>query len=140
MADETRGHLVFSCSGGLYGVPAAAAAEVVNLPLLTAVPGAPRHLMGVFAHRGEIIPVVDLSVMVGNGLGSYRRAVLLRHSGSAVAFAATKVVGVLAVAGALDVLGDAGVLLHLRGVARCSAGALCVLDVGGLVTYLMNPR
>lgn len=127
---------MFSCSGSLYGLPAEAAAEVVNLPGLTGVPGAPRHLMGVFAHRGEVIPVIDLSLLVGGSAGSYRRAVLVRLPRGSLALASTRVHGVVPVAGALQRLGESGVQASLLGPATCPAGDVVVIDVEGLFELL----
>jgi hypothetical protein len=79
MADGPKGHLVFACGGGLYAVPADRASEVVNLPPLTRVPGAGPHLLGVFAHRGEVLPVIDLSRLVGKPVEEeFKRVVVVR--------------------------------------------------------------
>ncbi|MGZ3458002.1 MAG: chemotaxis protein CheW, partial [Archangium sp.] len=76
---ETRqSYLVFACGSSWYAVPAECAAEVVSFPELTRVPGAPGYLLGVFAHRGEVIPVVDISMLVSGESEPTRRAVLVR--------------------------------------------------------------
>src|SRR5438552_13555775 len=135
MSDAQRGHLVFACGDSLYAVPAERAAEVVSLPQLTRVPGAPPHLLGVFAHRGEVIPVVDLAVLVGTQAESTQRAVLLRlHKGS-LALTANKVAGVSAVTGKLDPLGGSGVRMHLRGPARTARSEVAVIDPEGLFDF-----
>jgi len=139
MAEAPRGHLVFACGESLYGVPSERAAEVVNLPALTRVPGAPAHLLGVFAHRGEVIPVVDLTRLTGlKSEGSYRRAVLIRSDKGAVALTATRVSGVASLTGSFERLGDTGVQAHLRGPARAPAGEVAVIDTEGLVDFLVQ--
>lgn len=139
MAEAPRGHLVFACGESLYGVPSERAAEVVNLPALTRVPGAPAHLLGVFAHRGEVIPVVDLARLTGaKSEASYRRAVLIRSEKGAVALTATRVSGVAALTGTFERLGDTGVQAHLRGPARAPAGEVAVIDTEGLVDFLVQ--
>lgn len=118
-------------------MPAETAAEVVTLPALTRVPGAPAHLVGVFAHRGEVLPVVDLSRLTGRPLDeALRRAVVVRAQGGAVALSATKVLGVSALEGALERLGETGLLAHLRGPAKAPAGEVAVLEPGGFFDFL----
>jgi purine-binding chemotaxis protein CheW len=134
---SAHGHLVFACGSSLYAVPSDTAAEVVNLPALTRVPGAPAHLLGVFAHRGEVLPVVDVARLLGRGAEeAFRRAVLVRAPRGAVALTASKVLGVSALEGSLEPLGDAGVLQHLRGPARAPAGEVAVIDTAAFVDFL----
>src|SRR3954469_6682553 len=117
MADS-RGHLVFACGESLYAVPADRAQEVVSLPVLTRVPGAPSHLLGVFAHRGEVIPVIDLGALTGVAHeGKLRRAVLVRVSRGGLALTATRVAGVSVLQGSFDPLGTNGIQAHLKGPA-----------------------
>src|SRR6478672_12433374 len=101
-------HLVFSCGTSWYAVPADRAAEVVSVPELTRVPGAPAHLLGVFAHRGEVIPVVDLAQLTGATAEQTRRAVLLRLPRGVLALTASRVAGVSALSGKMDALGSSG--------------------------------
>ena len=138
MAEANRGgHLVFACGSSLYALPAERAAEVVSLPSLTRVPGAPAHLLGVFAHRGEVVPVVDLSLLTGGkGEAGYRRAVLMRVARGALAFTASRVAGVSALAGGDALLGAEGVHQHLRGPAKTAAGDAAVIEPEGLFDYL----
>ncbi|MCC6336099.1 MAG: chemotaxis protein CheW [Myxococcales bacterium] len=137
MAELHRGHLVFSCGASLYAVPAETAAEVVTLPLLTRVPGAPVHLVGVFAHRGEVLPVVDLARLAGKPLDeAFKRAVLVRGASGAVALTATRVLGVSQLEGKQDRLGDSGLSAHLRGPARGPAGEVAVIDPEGFFDFL----
>src|SRR5512140_868948 len=99
MSELRQSHLVFACGSSWYAVPAEAAAEVVGFPELTRVPGAPAHLLGVFAHRGEVIPVVDMAVLVGGTPEKTQRAVLLRLAKGSLALTANKVAGVATVTG-----------------------------------------
>jgi len=57
---------------GRYAFLAPLVTEVVRLGPLTRLPAAPTFLPGVFTHRGEILPVLDLSELL------LRRAVSLR--------------------------------------------------------------
>ena len=134
---ESHGHLVFAVADRLYAVPADTASEVVTVASLTRVPGAPAHLLGVFAHRGEVLPVVDLTRLVGTPMeGAFRRAVLLRTPKGAVALTATKVLGVATLEGSFDPLGESGGQQHLRGPARAPAGEVAVIDTQTFVDFL----
>lgn len=134
---SAHGHLVFACGSSLYAVPSETAAEVVNLPALTRVPGAPGHVLGVFAHRGEVLPVVDVARLLGRGTDeTYKRAVLVRAPRGAVALTASRVLGVSALEGGLERLGDGGVLQHLRGPARAPAGEVAIIDAAAFVEFL----
>lgn len=137
VAETPRGHLVFACGSSLYAVPSEAASEVVNVPSLTRVPGAPAHLLGVFAHRGEVLPVVDLSRLVGTPVEeTFKRAVLVRVPRGVVALTATKVLGVATLQGRLDRLGDSGIQMHLRGPAQAPAGEVAVIETDGFLEHL----
>lgn len=132
-----REHLVFTCGASRYAVPADTAAEVVTLPPLTRVPGAPVHLLGVFAHRGELLPVVDLSRLAGRPADERcKRAVLVRGTGGAVALTATKVQGISQLEGPQERLGDSGLQAHLRGPARAPTGEVAVIDLDGFFDFL----
>ncbi|HLL54068.1 MAG TPA: chemotaxis protein CheW [Myxococcaceae bacterium] len=136
MSEPRQSHLVFACGTSWYAVPADRAAEVVSLPELTRVPGAPPHLLGVFAHRGEVIPVVDLATLVGGTPEAAVRAVLLRLGKGSLALTATKVAGVSLVSGKLDPLGTSGVRVHLKGPARSQRSDVAVIDPEGLFEFL----
>ncbi|HYO72552.1 MAG TPA: chemotaxis protein CheW [Archangium sp.] len=134
---ETRqSYLVFACGSSWYAVPAECAAEVVSFPELTRVPGAPGHLLGVFAHRGEVIPVVDMSMLVSGESEPTRRAVLVRLTRGTLALTASRVAGVSQVDGRLEPLGASGVHLHLRGPARSAQRDVAVIDPEGLFDHL----
>jgi purine-binding chemotaxis protein CheW len=134
--EARQSYLVFSYGSSWYAVPAECAAEVVSFPELTRVPGAPRHLLGVFAHRGEVIPVVDMGLLVTGESESTRRAVLVRMARGSLALTASRVAGVSQVSGRLDPLGTSGVHLHLRGPARTPQRDVAVIDLEGLFDHL----
>src|SRR3954469_20247620 len=119
MSEQRQSHLVFACGQSWYAIPADAASEVVSFPELTRVPGAPPHLLGVFAHRGEVIPVIDIALLVGNkGEPQLKRAVLVRVPRGSLALTASRVAGVSVLTGELTPLGTTGVQAHLRGPAK----------------------
>src|SRR5512135_801188 len=53
--------------GGRYAFEAPLVTEVVRLGPLTRLPAAPAFLPGVFTHRGEVLPVLDIGQLVGQG-------------------------------------------------------------------------
>lgn len=136
MADA-RGHLVFACGNSLYALPADRAQEVVSLPAMTRVPGAPLHLLGVFAHRGEVVPVVDLARLTGsNAEITWKRAVLVRVPRGCVALTASRVAGGSVLTGDPQRLGDSGVQAHLSGPAQAPVGDVAVIEPEGLFEFL----
>jgi len=139
MADAPKGHLVFACGTSLYAVPSETAAEVVNLPALTRVPGSPPHLLGVFAHRGEVLPVIDLAQLTGvKTEGAPKRAVVVRVAKGVMALTATRVNGVASLTGLFERLGETGVQAHLRGPATAPSGSVAVIDPEGLIEFLSH--
>ena len=137
VSDAQRGHLVFACGESLYAVPAERAAEVVSLPQLTRVPGAPPHLLGVFAHRGEVIPVIDIALLVGaKGETASRRAVLVRVPRGSLALTASRGAGGSVLTGDGAPLGTSGVQAHLRGPMKAAAGEVAVIEPEGIFEHL----
>lgn len=136
MSEQRQFHLVFACGDSWYSIPAENAVEVVTVPSLTRVPGAPAHLQGVFAHRGEVIPVVDLTTLTSSQPTPGDRAVLLRMAEGSFAIVATRVAGVSAISGSLAPMGSGGVHLHLRGPAQASNREVAVIELQGLFEFL----
>ena len=136
IAENRQSYLVFSYGSSWYAVPAECSAEVVSFPELTRVPGAPGHLLGVFAHRGEVIPVVDMGLLVTGETEPTRRAVLVRLARGTLALTASRVAGVSQVSGRLEPLGTSGVHVHLRGPARSAQRDVAVIDPEGLFDHL----
>lgn len=58
--------LTFQSAGALYGVDAAGVVSVIPRVNLRVLPHAPAFLAGVFEFRGEVVSVVDLSVLLGS--------------------------------------------------------------------------
>ena len=59
--------LLLPVGDDLYAVETSQVREVVAAPELTALPTAPRSVLGVFNLRGEIVPVFDLANLLGLG-------------------------------------------------------------------------
>jgi purine-binding chemotaxis protein CheW len=134
---ETRPpHLLFACGERWYAVPAPLAAEVVTFPALTRVPGAPAHLLGVFNHRGEVVPVVDLEQLVSGAPQPSARAVLVRLPRGVLGITATAVDDVAEVTGTFEPQGAVGVQAHLLGPAQSAGRGVLVIEPEGLFDFL----
>lgn len=64
-ADLRRRLLVFRVGREYYGLPIESVREVERVPRVTPVPGAPRFLRGLVNLRGEILPLVDMRLVMG---------------------------------------------------------------------------
>jgi hypothetical protein len=57
---DKRGGVLLRIDGALYFVPASVALAISPAPLVTRVPGAPEHLLGVAHHDGDVVPVIAI--------------------------------------------------------------------------------
>ena len=125
--------------GGRYAFEAALVSEVVRLGPLTRLPAAPPFLTGVFTHRGEVLPVLDVSQLFGQGAIPVRpstRAAIVHCGPWKVALLSESVEGLIAVPGrALEPppADSAGGAEFLSGVAQDRQGAVAILDMPRLV-------
>lgn len=55
-------HLIFSLGAEEFGIEVLAIKEIIGMQDITPVPTMPRHIKGVINLRGQVIPVVDLSL------------------------------------------------------------------------------
>jgi purine-binding chemotaxis protein CheW len=88
--------LVFELGGRCFAVPLAGVREVFNLGPLTPVPTAPPAVAGVTSLRGQVLPVVDLALLLDLGLHRLRLgdpAVLVEADGVKVGLLVDRVVG-----------------------------------------------
>ncbi|MBI5546839.1 MAG: chemotaxis protein CheW [Deltaproteobacteria bacterium] len=72
--------------------------EVVRAPPITPLPGAPAYLVGVAAHRGDVVAVVDLARLLGRGqteVSDRSRMAVARADGVVVALLADAVLGLV---------------------------------------------
>jgi purine-binding chemotaxis protein CheW len=116
--------LLFAAGGAWFGAPAESSAEVLALGAVTPVPGAPPHLAGVVAHRGEVIPVVDLGRLFKGQPGHGRRAVVLRAAGGVVGVLATEVLGVRSIDD------------HLLGTVAVEGREVTLIEPDALLVFL----
>jgi purine-binding chemotaxis protein CheW len=134
-ADEAR-LFCLRVGAGRYALDAALVAEVVRLGPLTRLPAAPAWLPGVFAHRGEVLAVLDLPRLLGQppaSLAAGARAAVIRSGAWRLALVADAVEGLSAVPRAALEPPPAEGAGPVSAVGRDGRGPLAVLDLPGLV-------
>jgi len=125
--------------GARYAFEAPLVTEVVRLGPLTRLPAAPSFLPGVFTHRGEVMPVLDVSQLVGQAPIPIRpstRAALVHCGPWKVAVIADSIEGLVVFSRRNIEPAPAegtGVAEFLTAVARDEKGVVAVLDLPRLV-------
>jgi chemotaxis-related protein WspB len=64
--------LTFTVHGGPYALDVAGVIELVPRVELRAIPHAPAYLAGLLGYRGEVVPVIDLGLLLGSSPGADR--------------------------------------------------------------------
>lgn len=125
--------------GGRYAFEAPLVTEVVRLGPLTRLPAAPSFLPGVFTHRGEVLPVLDIGQLVGHASIPIRpstRAALVHCGPWKVAVVSESVEGLVAIPRrALEAppAEATGVAEFLSAVGRDRHGPVAILDLPRVV-------
>lgn len=125
--------------GGRYAFEAPLVTEVVRLGPLTRLPAAPNFLPGVFTHRGEVLAVLDLGQLLGQGAATIRsatRAAIVWCEPWKVAVVAEEVEGLIAVERRHlepPPAEGGGVSEFVSAVGRDEQGTVAVLDLPRLV-------
>lgn len=60
--ETSRKHLIFSLGDEEFGIPVLNVKEIVQMQEITAVPKSPVYVKGVLNLRGQVLPILDLSV------------------------------------------------------------------------------
>lgn len=137
--------LSFTIAGTGYGLPILAVKEILQHEEPTRVPGAPPSIRGVLNVRGQVVPVVDLSVKFGKGetVASSRTCILVVETQIG---GERLVLGVLADAvnevldlpsaeiEPLPALGANVRLDYLTGMGKVGKGFVLLLDVDQVLT------
>ena len=63
--DRCQSYVVFRLGGEGYALEVMRVQEVLDMQLLTEVPGGPKSLLGVINLRGHVVPVYDLRMPFG---------------------------------------------------------------------------
>jgi purine-binding chemotaxis protein CheW len=90
-------------AGTAFALEAGLIQEVVRAPPITPLPGAPGFLVGVAAHRGDVLVIIDLARLLGRGqtvLTERSRMAIARADGMVVALVADEVLGLSRLAAA----------------------------------------
>lgn len=125
--------------GGRYAFEAPLVTEVVRLGPLTRLPAAPSFLPGVFTHRGEVLPVLDIAQLVGHAavpIRSSTRAALVHCGPWKVAVLSESVEGLVTIPRrSLEPppAEGSGIAEFLSAIGRDKAGAVAILDLPRLV-------
>jgi purine-binding chemotaxis protein CheW len=140
------GFLIFGCGNALYGVAASDSSEVVSIPALARVPGAPAHVLGIFALRGEVVPVIhllralQLEEVLDAAAEKQRRAIVLRLTRGIVAIAASRVLGVSAIDATLRKDATISGRAYLHGPIRSGVGHVTLIDGEGFFEFLLGAQ
>jgi purine-binding chemotaxis protein CheW len=125
--------------GGRYAFEAPLVTEVVRLGPLTRLPAAPSFLPGVFTHRGEVLPVLDISQLVGQPAVAIRastRAAIVHCGPWKVAVVSEAVEGLVSIPRRVlesPPAESTGVAEFLSAVGRDRSGPIAILDLPRLV-------
>lgn len=125
--------------GGRYAFEAPLVVEVVRLGPLTRLPAAPSFLPGVFTHRGEVLAVLDIGQLVGQGSIAIRastRAAVVHCGPWKVAVISDGLEGLVVIPRRQlepPPAESSGMAEFLSGVARDRQGTIAVLDLPRLV-------
>lgn len=57
-------HLVFRLAGESYALPLGVVKEILVVPVVTRVPRAPVHVLGIISVRGQLVTVMDLGTRI----------------------------------------------------------------------------
>lgn len=127
--------LVCALGGELYGIPVAAAAQVVPDAPFTALPGAPPALLGLVGQAGQVWLLLDLALALGRAapVAPGGHALLLRSSPRAFALRVERVAGVFSL---LPVAAEGG---QGGGAVSGHAPAPPELAGGGALVGLIDP-
>jgi chemotaxis signal transduction protein len=134
---SAREHLVFKRGEWLYAVVAIETAEIVAISAITPVPGAQSFVAGIVSHRSEVLPIIDVPLLLGETVTEApRRLVVVRSGKGAVAFLAAKVIGMSAVDVDPSPFGTGAQAFVSR--ARGPVGECAVVDAEGLLGFLSS--
>jgi purine-binding chemotaxis protein CheW len=136
--------LSFRLGEETYALPLRNLDEILPLPTVSPVPFTPPHLLGVVAHRGGVLPVVDVRPVLGIEAGEEAaeggRLLVVVHGAEKLGVLAEAVAQIVklsedALTPPPETL-EAGRAAYLRGTAESEGGPLVVLDIPALFEAL----
>lgn len=104
--------------------------EVAYTPGPSPLPGAPPAVLGLQNIRGDVVPLLDLGVLLGGGASQARGAiVMVEHDGRRAALSVDELVGV----GSLEEQTDSSESAPLRSSVLHAGSLIGVFDTGALL-------
>ena len=143
-AQPERRACVFALAGSRFAVDVRSAREVVLFDEMTAVPRAPRHLVGVANLRGTVMPIVDVRALLGlpdAGPARSARTLVVRDGALQAAVVVDTVLGLepfeeMLPADSPGAVGLSGPRPLIAGWIRWANETLAVLDVPKILASL----
>ncbi len=129
----------FKVAGEWLGLPAALLVEAQEQPRLTVLPNAPRALVGLLAHEGRMLPVLDLGVaLYGHGNDAHDAPILICRDGQGQGLALrVQALGpVFSIAAGQALPGPGGRLRLVRDGGASAQRMLTLLGVDDLRVHL----
>ncbi len=137
--DPQKSLVGFTIGAVAYAVPIASVREIVGPSPLTLLPHAPAAVAGVAAHRGEVVPVIDLRVRFGLPPAPdarHSKWILVEVEGRTVGMVVDQVTEVFGTGGAelrpSPELGEGDDVRGIAGVTTHDGILTFVLDLGRL--------
>jgi purine-binding chemotaxis protein CheW len=133
-------HLIFSLGSEEFGIEVLAIKEIIGMQEITTVPKMPKHIKGVINLRGQVIPVIDLSLKFSllPQEYTYRTCIIVVRSHSSTG---DRLIGAIA-DGVSEVLtisqedieaspdfGDGNPVPYLLGMAKVNGKVKLLLDI-----------
>lgn len=119
-------HVRVSLAGEMYALPVTEVIEVADVGEVTPLPGSPAAVLGVRNLRGQVVPVVDLAVVLGlPAAPAPERIVIAENAGRRAGLAVDDVAGVEQ----LPPASEETEAPHLAGAVLVSGDLIGVLDV-----------
>jgi len=141
-------YLIFRRGERWYAALVDRSVEVLEISAPTRVPGASPPIQGVIAHRGEVIPLVDLAQAPDGSQARQpqpalqaveeetHRAVLLRSTSGPLALSLSEVRGLVELPSPDRLWGESGLGACLRGPVLYREVEVAVIDPERLYTFL----
>lgn len=96
-ADSYRKYVVFSIGGRQHAFPVTVAREIIHLLSIAFVPGQKEHVRGIANMRGEILPILDLTKLLGIAATRPTCLIVLERSGVRIGVLLDEVLEVLTI-------------------------------------------
>jgi purine-binding chemotaxis protein CheW len=145
--DQYRSLVGFIVGEVAYAVPTACVREITTPAPITELPHLPRGVIGVFDHRGQVVPVIDLRTCfdvpphVAEGRTQW---IIVEVNNHRIGLCVNRVSGVFEVGfGGLKPVPELGKSIDPRslvGVANQAGRMTFVLDIGAFRTYTLDVR